>query len=61
MVGVTRDRRAVRWRRQLGLAPGLAECPLCSNDGRLRARCPLCRGLGCVPRERRNAWKRGVR
>lgn len=42
-------------------APGLAVCPLCTNEDLTRPRCSLCRGLGFVPRADRNRWKRGWR
>jgi len=42
-------------------APGLAVCPLCTNEDLTRPGCPLCRGLGFVGRELRNRWKRGYR
>ena len=35
--------------------------PLCGDETAVRPRCPLCRGLGYVGRERRNRWKRGQR
>ncbi len=39
-------------------ARGLAICPICTNSPPGRARCWFCRGLGFVPREARNRYKR---
>ena len=50
-----------RFRRAFCRARGLAECPLCSDEPIVRARCPLCGGLGFVGRELRNRWKNGWR
>jgi hypothetical protein len=48
---------ARRWAR---LARGLAVCPLCCDEAIIRPRCWLCFGLGFVPRELRNRYKRGL-
>ncbi len=42
------------------LPVGLAVCSLCGDEALVRPRCWLCRGLGFVGRECRNAYKRGA-